>query len=173
MKIYLYSITNLINGKVYYGKTKKPVDKRFASHCRSAGKGNKAALKRAIRKYGAQNFIVQNLGYCLSNEAASQEEKRLISVAKKANKKLYNMTDGGDGLTGYRCTAAHKEKLRQAMLGRQMTWSDKIHATHRLTPQRYAAWKHSVSVGMKKMSTANKRLRMKKIWATRRKKHNL
>ena len=102
MKIYIYSIVNRINGKTYYGKTRRPIERRFSAHIRAARKGKNTALKCAIRKYGVQNFMIKMLCYCRSNETASREECRLIRLARKSKKPLYNMTEGGDGLVGYR-----------------------------------------------------------------------
>lgn len=170
MKIYIYSIVNRINNKTYYGKTKRPIEQRFSAHIRAARKGRNTALKCAIRKYGAQNFMIKMLCYCRSNETASKEECRLIRLARKIKKPLYNMTDGGDGLVGYKFTTVQSKKLSRAMRGRPMIWAKKIHAIHRQSPQRYAAWKKSISNGMQQMSAAKKTARMKKIWATRRRK---
>lgn len=170
MKIYIYSIVNRINGKTYYGKTKRPIERRFSAHVRAARKGKNTALKCAIRKYGVQNFTIKMLCYCRSNETASKEECRLIRLARKIKKPLYNMTEGGDGLVGYQFTAEQRKILSRAMCGRPMTWSKKIHAIHRQSPQRHIAWKKSISDGMQQMSPQKKAARMRKIWATRRRK---
>lgn len=163
MKIFLYSITNKINGKIYYGKTIRGIDNRFDSHCRAADRGSIYALRRAIRKYGRENFKVRMLGYCRSNEAANKAEKSLIRQAREEGKKLYNMTDGGDGLCGYSYTKAQRKTLSRSMIGRPMTWSDKIHESLKSTPERYNRWKKRISEGMQSMSSERKKARGRKI----------
>ena len=56
---YIYKITNLINSKIYIGKAKN-IDERFKRHIRESLKYNTDSyvLHSAIRKYGAENFII-------------------------------------------------------------------------------------------------------------------
>lgn len=169
MTINLYKITHITSGKVYVGKTTKDVFRRFRTHCRYAKGASRMVICRAIRKYGPKQFKVEWLGFCLSNDAANIAERTLIQYYKQRGP-TYNSTDGGDGAIGYKFTVEQSRKLSQAMRGRPMIWSKKIHATHRQSSQRHAAWKKSISNGMQRMSVAKKVLRMKKIWATRRRK---
>lgn len=165
MRVNLYKITNIKTGKSYIGKTKRSVGKRFASHCRKARRDLQCrGISSAIRKYGVKAFHIENLGFCLSDKAACIVEKVLITYWR-TKCPSYNMTEGGDGLVGYRFTLRQSKNLSQAMRGRPMTWSNKIHATLRT---KYDAWRKSISDGMQRMSKEEKAARMKKIWRTRR-----
>jgi group I intron endonuclease len=53
--MFLYIITNLLNGKEYIGVSKRP-KYRFTDHARS-----KTAIGNAIRKYGKENFKLRIL----------------------------------------------------------------------------------------------------------------
>lgn len=53
----IYKIINLINGKIYIGKTKYTADARFKAHViNSKNESNDTYLYRAMRKYGLDNF---------------------------------------------------------------------------------------------------------------------
>jgi len=164
MKIYVYKITNLENGKVYIGKTKRRIDERFKTHCRNARRKSNMPICKAIRKYGSEKFRIECLGYCLSNKTANMVEQELIQYWKKRSKS-YNATVGGDGISGYRFTKEQRRRLSESMIGRKMTWSKKIHLTIQKSRDE---WKRKISEGMQKMTEEEKINRMRKIWQTRR-----
>lgn len=60
---YIYLITNLINGKVYVGKTTGTLENRWKQHVEAASRNIDTHLYRAIRKYGAENFKIESLYY--------------------------------------------------------------------------------------------------------------
>lgn len=53
---FIYKITNLVNGKVYIGKTEETIEKRFRQHLSESNKDRckNRPLYRAIRKYGKE-----------------------------------------------------------------------------------------------------------------------
>lgn len=55
----IYLITNLINGKIYVGRTYKELEKRFEEHIQKANGGSKYRICMAIRKYGRENFKIE------------------------------------------------------------------------------------------------------------------
>lgn len=163
MPVNLYKITNLKSGKVYIGKTSKEINKRFSSHCRIR-KIPKMAINKAIRKYGPKAFRLEDLGFCLSDATANKAEKELIKYWKTKGK-VYNLTAGGDGLSGYKFTKKQRQRLSKSIRGRPMTWSKKIHATLSKSKDE---WRRKISEGMRRMSKEEKAARMRKIWRTRR-----
>ena len=52
MNYIIYKITNLINGKVYIGKTTRTIEKRWQEHCYCK---DNDLLHNAIRKYAGGN----------------------------------------------------------------------------------------------------------------------
>lgn len=94
---YIYCITNLINQKQYVGKTTYSITKRFKEHCKDHTKEKleKRPLYRAMRKYGIENFIVQQLIECDNEELDSYEILYIDKLDTYHNG--YNATRGGDG----------------------------------------------------------------------------
>ena len=88
----IYQITNKVNHESYIGKTTKSLNERFKRHTILHKKGN-THLYRAMRKYGIENFCVEQISECLDLEDLNQKEKYYISTLQPK----YNMTKGGDG----------------------------------------------------------------------------
>ena len=89
-------ITNQINGKVYIGQTIQPLAQRMQRHfclTSSAEPEMCMAIKRAIKKYGKENFssvILEECDYSILNE----REQYYISKYDSFNNG-YNCTPGG------------------------------------------------------------------------------
>ena len=93
---YVYKTTNLINGKIYVGKHKcfKQHDKRYL--------GSGKLLKRAIEKYGIENFVQEILEYTDSEEKNREQEIYWIQKLKSQVPNGYNISPGGlGGFTNY------------------------------------------------------------------------
>ena len=62
---YIYKVTSKINGKIYIGKTESSIEERWKSHLRASFNENhkdyNLAFHRAIRKYGEDNFIIEQI----------------------------------------------------------------------------------------------------------------
>ena len=82
----VYKITNTVNDKFYIGchKTKDKNDGYMGS-----GK----LIKKAIEKYGVENFRKEILAECSTVEEMFEKEKELVVL----NEKSYNLKYGGDG----------------------------------------------------------------------------
>lgn len=63
---WIYKITNVVNGKVYVGRTVRCVKRRFSEHLNLNAKGS-TYLKRSIKKYGSENFKVEDIFFCFNN----------------------------------------------------------------------------------------------------------
>lgn len=105
----VYKITNVINKKNYIGITTRGLQNRWKEHLSVANNQNSkdynALFKKAIRKYGIENFTIELLENCDSIEEMKQKEIFYIakynSYAFAPNGWGYNSTLGGDGLWGY------------------------------------------------------------------------
>ena len=87
-KIYrIYKITNLINNKVYIGRTNKIARYRFLDHARAF-----SDLGKDMRKYGKKNFSIEILCYCNTKEEA--EEKEIYFTRQFSN--TYNKRENND-----------------------------------------------------------------------------
>lgn len=94
---YIYKITNLVNNKVYIGKTIQGIKARWYGHLKKAKTGQGHYLHSAIRKYGPQNFKIEEVCKCYSPEELNEQEIYWISFYHSMNPKLgYNLTSGGE-----------------------------------------------------------------------------
>ena len=89
----VYKITNLINGKVYIGQTIQSLEKRFTEHCYKNSKCFK--LAKTIKKYGKENFIIEELESCNNIDNLNKAEEYWIKEYN-AIENGYNLTNGGE-----------------------------------------------------------------------------
>ncbi len=89
---YLYETTNLLNGVKYIG-----VRRSRSGRFNPAYFGSGIHLKRALIKYGAENFRVRCLAWASSMGELGQMEKAAISRHRAAHGRasLYNISEGG------------------------------------------------------------------------------
>lgn len=138
--MYIYLITNTINGKKYVGKCERP------SHKTTKYMGSGTYLKSAIKKYGIEFFTKEILEENLTKEIICEREKYWIKELNTKGEFGYNLTDGGDGVVnvtdeirkkiseknktlvgslnsryGAKLTEEHKEMLRQSNLGKKLS----------------------------------------------------
>ena len=83
----IYCITCLVNGKMYIGQTVQLLDNRWRRHVLSTQRGSDHKFHRAIRKYGEENFIVEEV---LTVSAPTKEilKKKLDYVEMRLIKKV-------------------------------------------------------------------------------------
>lgn len=110
----IYLITNIVNGKRYVGKSLHLRDRLYRHILK--GESDKV-LYKAFNKYGIDNFRISIL---YQDENAS--EKYLFQLETKYIEELgtyakeYNMTKGGEGISGYKYSDEEKEKMRERYL---------------------------------------------------------
>lgn len=94
---YIYETTNLINGKKYIGQHFGELDDKYL--------GSGTLLKRAIAKYGENNFSKRVLYVASSKEELNKKEKEFIIQANATqDRNYYNIHEGGSGgntIAGY------------------------------------------------------------------------
>lgn len=112
----VYLITCLVNGKKYVGQTTQALDKRINQH-----KYGDQYIDRAIRKYGWENFTVEVLKECKSKEELDYWEKYFIKVLNTKRPNGYNLTDGGEGISGLEFTAEHRKNISAARTGKPLS----------------------------------------------------
>lgn len=91
----VYRIVNLINDKVYIGRS-KDAENRFKQHEYTANGGRGYKLHKAIRKYGIHNFKMQILTEHKNLEDAAEKESYFIKVSN-SYRNGYNASLGGLG----------------------------------------------------------------------------
>ena len=90
----VYKITNIANGHSYVGWTNKSnAHDRWKIHLQSAKRGQESHFYNAIRKYGVESFIVEELENGEDDDyMKNTREPYWINLFG-----YYNMTKGGDG----------------------------------------------------------------------------
>ena len=92
----IYKITNLINNKVYIGLTTLTLAKRWNAH-KAVSKYKNSHLYQSIRKYGVQNFIIEEIDSTDNFKKLGELERYYIKLYDSQNpKKGYNITAGGE-----------------------------------------------------------------------------
>lgn len=96
----IYKITNLVNGKIYVGYTKRSLEERFHEHAKCENhKSRCMPIAMAIKKYGYQNFKIELLEESDDDKYIHFErERHWIKILNAQDSKVgYNIADGGDG----------------------------------------------------------------------------
>lgn len=108
---FLYITTNSINGKQYLGMCK------FSKNNHESYLGSGKHLKKAIKKYGIQNFTRETIYIAETKDDLSQKEIEYIKKFNCVNdRNWYNIAPGGystRGFSGRKHTDSTKEKMRK------------------------------------------------------------
>lgn len=113
----IYLITNKVNGKVYVGQTNRTLGVRWYNHKYDAIQRNEDfPICRAIRKYGPENFTIEELATGKTREWSDYLERVWILLYDSRNDKIgYNVREGGNSSSMPEST---KQALRQSRLGK-------------------------------------------------------
>ena len=91
--MYIYKITNKVNGKVYIGQSIRPIEQRFQRHINDAVNNIlDTHFARAIRKYGKENFYIELVETCDNQTELNLREQYWIRKYDSINNG-YNETD--------------------------------------------------------------------------------
>lgn len=104
----VYKITNKINNKYYIGMTKQALAKRFSQHKTASKKeSTKSYLYNAMKKYGVENFEIEQLFIFENKEDCCAKEIECISQ----NSNGYNLAEGGE--TGFSMLTKTEEEISE------------------------------------------------------------
>lgn len=118
----IYKITNLVNDKIYIGKTKEYYgDKKFGAqgrlkaHISQSHSAKYGALALAIRKYGGENFVIETLETTTA-DLIDDREIYYIKHYKSTDKKIgYNIALGGRGRSVTIVTEESRKNISKAL----------------------------------------------------------
>lgn len=109
---YIYLTTNKINGKMYIGQhTGEVVNESYY--------GSGTYIKKAISKYGIENFTREILEWCSTKDELNEREQYWIAKFDAVNSdQFYNLSPGGEGfIKGMHFSEEHKDKISKSMSG--------------------------------------------------------
>jgi len=115
-----YLITNKINNKGYVGITTRSLSKRWYEH-RFVANSCGQLLGKAIKKYGEQAFEIMPIASAKTLENLKEVEKDLIIQFQTKVPFGYNLTDGGDGVFGFKQSEEQRLKSANLRLGTKHT----------------------------------------------------
>ena len=131
--MWIYKITNIQNNKVYIGQTIRPIQDRFHRHINDALNNIlDTHFARAIRKYGKDNFIIEQIDQAQTQDELNKKEQYWIQYYNSVQNG-YNETDAISKCGGntYQSKTEKemeviKEKIRQTKLGAKNPMAKKI-----------------------------------------------
>lgn len=104
----IYKTTNLTNKKIYIGQDSKN-DPNYL--------GSGSLIKKAIKKYGRENFIKEIVSFCDTKENLDSLERFYIKVFNSKEPNGYNLADGGNGSLGWKATKETRKRMSESMRG--------------------------------------------------------
>lgn len=92
----IYKITNRISGKIYVGITTRSLEKRWKEHCNLRAKPS--ILKNAIKKYGKDNFSIEQIDIAVNRLDLLNKEIYWINTLNTLSPSGYNISLGCQNL---------------------------------------------------------------------------
>jgi group I intron endonuclease len=136
--MFVYILTNKINGKQYVGQTTLTPDARWRLHISAARNGSEDCpiFYRAIRKYGQASFEMHFIALPEDSSQALLDRVEIRTIAKLSTMSPagYNIREGGHG--GGRMSEETRLKMSAAHQGQKM-------------PPRSADWRSKQSAAQK------------------------
>ena len=140
--MYIYKITNIQNNKVYIGQTIRPIKDRFHRHINDAMNNIlDTHFARAIRKYGKDNFIIEQIDMAETQDELNKKEQYWIQYYNSVIDG-YNETDAITKCGGntYQSKTEQemeviKEKIRQTKLGDKNPMAKKVKRINIITDE--------------------------------------
>lgn len=107
----IYKITNRVNGMVYIGQTKRKLDVRWKQHIYDANKWFAChKFQEAIKEYGPENFVVEQIDCAATKEEA--DEKEILWIKQyDSMENGYNCSPGGKN-------SGHRRKVMSLETGK-------------------------------------------------------
>jgi len=121
--MFIYKLTNRMNGKIYVGKTTHKNLNSYLSNKRCLARQGKHShpVVAAMSKYGVDNFTVEVLSTTEAAEWCDYLEVLWIMLLDSRNPEVgYNVhAGGGKGALGHAMSEEHKLKIGAANKGRK------------------------------------------------------
>ncbi|WP_448043751.1 GIY-YIG nuclease family protein [Bradyrhizobium liaoningense] len=124
-RVTIYALCDLDGRVRYIGKTVGTPTGRLSAHIQAA-KSSRAHLPSAIwiRNHIAAGTrpLLKELEHVAQGSDWAERERYWIARYRKTHPDLLNLTDGGEGLSGHKQSAEHRQKIRAKVIkGAQFT----------------------------------------------------
>lgn len=146
-KFVIYKFQNLIDGKIYIGKTARTLSERLKEHLK---KSIPCYIDRAINKYGIENFDFDIIADADTEKELNKLEKFFIKFFGCKFPDGYNLTDGGEGILGYKAPSALSQRLSEQHKGRPVTQKQRQAISKKLKEREFTA-EHKANISAAKL----------------------
>lgn len=119
---YIYKYTNLINGKIYIGKTYRLNKRKYEHKHREVN----TYFHNALKKYGFENFKYEVIAQTDNDKTLNFLETYYIRKFNSFIENGYNLTRGGEGTLGYTVSERVKEIVSKTQKGKIVSNETKI-----------------------------------------------
>lgn len=119
----IYTITNVINNKIYIGSSSYNVDRRLIVHKRllRQGKHENSYLQASYDKYGVENFKFEVLELCEKNKCIEREQYWMDFYKSYKRDIGFNINEKANSRLNSKHSEETKQKMREAKLGKKLT----------------------------------------------------
>ena len=163
----VYQAKNDTNNKLYIGITTRRLEERIAEHKYDSFNrvnSNMTYFHRAIHKYGINHFSFEILETVYSDNKTelihklNKLERYYIQKYDTKNKnKGYNLTDGGEGVSGYKLTPEHRAIVSKTHKGKSLSDEHKARIREFMRSDKNPnIGRHQSDEAKRKISEANK-----------------
>jgi group I intron endonuclease len=133
----IYKIINLINGKYYIGKDQNNIPNYY---------GSGLLIKKAIKKYGKENFKKIILSVCSSIKDMNKQEKKFINETVLKDPNSYNLMLSGSGGDTY----SYRNEIERLKYHKNMSAAKSGKNHHMYGKSRTEIEQQNISKGLKK-----------------------
>ena len=116
--MFIYKITNKVNGKSYVGQTVNEVKERWKAHCRPSSCKDGSQISFAIQKYGKDNFTFEVIDTALAMDELNTKEITWIQSLNTLSPYGYNLSSGGLNARKHQTT---KDKISSSLKGKPIS----------------------------------------------------
>lgn len=117
LSMIIYRITNRVNGKRYYGQTTYSLEKRWREHLSKLSTNH--PLYTSMRKYGVENFDIEQVAMAASQEDLDLLEQQYIFKSRTYLRAFgYNLDLGGRGRGKH--SEATRQKISEGLTGKTL-----------------------------------------------------